>query len=485
VRNSGAIGHPNAVTGYSGHFAIWNGSSRIPAESPPSGVVPSAGGPAQYGPYGHTGYYRFLDHEGYPAIKPPWGVLSAIDLNAGNLVWQVPLGEYAELTARGVEFCTCHPTVGDNVFIPAAVASPTVTLTTSIGGLQVESGATVTIPSATLGVSGNALISGTVTGAGVLQVTGSGTTLAGTISGPTLSIQGTVTQNGPLSSVGSIGLSAGSLTPAGFPLTTAANFNVSATGRLVMTNAADSVDVLGNFSITTSASGTGSYTAGILLLRGGFTQSSGAVDNFAATGTHRTRFGGGAAQTVNIGTPGIGASAFHDVEFADPAGVTLTANGFAASGLTAVTAGVVGGASSIAQLGGGLQATYANWHVSQTFFHAAPTVYPDSLPGNVTLLAPWTLTKSFAVDSVLLISGGGVLDVGGHHLAAGNILQGDRLVMHSPADTVDARQSLVVTSAVSGAGDLTDGLLIVRALLTQSGNATSFRPSRPTRITPS
>jgi quinoprotein glucose dehydrogenase len=52
--------------------------------------------------YTHKGYNRFLDPEGFPAIKPPWGLLIAIDLNRGEFVWQVPLGEYPELTARGV-----------------------------------------------------------------------------------------------------------------------------------------------------------------------------------------------------------------------------------------------------------------------------------------------------------------------------------------------------------------------------------------------
>lgn len=53
-------------------------------------------------PYTHTGYNRFTDQEGYPAAKPPWGTLSAIDLNRGELLWQVPLGEFPELTNRGV-----------------------------------------------------------------------------------------------------------------------------------------------------------------------------------------------------------------------------------------------------------------------------------------------------------------------------------------------------------------------------------------------
>lgn len=52
--------------------------------------------------YGFTGYPRFLDNEGYPANKPPWGTLNCIDLNTGKLLWKVPLGEYPELAAQGV-----------------------------------------------------------------------------------------------------------------------------------------------------------------------------------------------------------------------------------------------------------------------------------------------------------------------------------------------------------------------------------------------
>lgn len=52
-------------------------------------------------PYTTTGYNRFLDPDGYPAVKPPWGTLNAIDLNTGHIAWQVPLGELPELVARG------------------------------------------------------------------------------------------------------------------------------------------------------------------------------------------------------------------------------------------------------------------------------------------------------------------------------------------------------------------------------------------------
>jgi len=53
-------------------------------------------------PYTHTGYNRWLDTNGYPAVKPPWGTLNAINLNTGEFEWTVPLGEYPELTAKGI-----------------------------------------------------------------------------------------------------------------------------------------------------------------------------------------------------------------------------------------------------------------------------------------------------------------------------------------------------------------------------------------------
>ena len=54
-------------------------------------------------PYVMTGYNRFVDKDGYPGIKPPWGTLNAVDLKSGKLLWKVPLGEYAELMKRGMK----------------------------------------------------------------------------------------------------------------------------------------------------------------------------------------------------------------------------------------------------------------------------------------------------------------------------------------------------------------------------------------------
>lgn len=49
-----------------------------------------------------AGYRDFVDAEYYPAIKPPWGTLTAIDFVSGKIRWQIPLGEYAALTERGI-----------------------------------------------------------------------------------------------------------------------------------------------------------------------------------------------------------------------------------------------------------------------------------------------------------------------------------------------------------------------------------------------
>ncbi|WP_149242949.1 PQQ-binding-like beta-propeller repeat protein [Dyadobacter sp. 32] len=69
-------------------------------------------------PYNHTGYNRWYDRNGYPISNPPWGTLTAVDMNTGQHRWQIPLGEYPELTKKGIP-----PTGTDNYGGPLVTGS--------------------------------------------------------------------------------------------------------------------------------------------------------------------------------------------------------------------------------------------------------------------------------------------------------------------------------------------------------------------------
>jgi quinoprotein glucose dehydrogenase len=67
---------------------------------------------------------KFLTKEGYPGVKPPWGHLSAIDLNTGRVLWRQTIGDYPELKAKGIHagsenFGAPVVTAGGLVFIAA------------------------------------------------------------------------------------------------------------------------------------------------------------------------------------------------------------------------------------------------------------------------------------------------------------------------------------------------------------------------------
>ena len=53
--------------------------------------------------YDYKSNFKLLvDEDGYPGSKPPWGTLTALDLNTGKIIWQVPFGEYSELSKKGI-----------------------------------------------------------------------------------------------------------------------------------------------------------------------------------------------------------------------------------------------------------------------------------------------------------------------------------------------------------------------------------------------
>ncbi len=81
--------------------------------------------PAYYQiPFREGSSRKFLSREGYPGVKPPWGHLTAINLNTGKVLWKQTIGDYPELRAKGIHagsenFGAPVVTAGGVVFIAA------------------------------------------------------------------------------------------------------------------------------------------------------------------------------------------------------------------------------------------------------------------------------------------------------------------------------------------------------------------------------
>ncbi|MEM1248095.1 MAG: PQQ-binding-like beta-propeller repeat protein [Acidobacteriota bacterium] len=54
-------------------------------------------------PYALVAFQRLANDEGLPLIEPPWGTLSAIDLNRGEIVWSVPHGDLETVDRKLLE----------------------------------------------------------------------------------------------------------------------------------------------------------------------------------------------------------------------------------------------------------------------------------------------------------------------------------------------------------------------------------------------
>ena len=75
-------------------FILGLEKKEVAAVATPTAKVP-------YIPFTSTGYNKFLDSKGHPAITPPWGTLHAVNLNTGEYLWQIPFGDEPNLNATG------------------------------------------------------------------------------------------------------------------------------------------------------------------------------------------------------------------------------------------------------------------------------------------------------------------------------------------------------------------------------------------------
>jgi hypothetical protein len=350
------------------------------------------------------------------------------------------------------------PTSSDNVFIPAGATSPTVTTFEQVGDLAIESGAQLTLGAVVFSVNGNATLDGTVAGTGNLNLIGTGRTLRGNATVNNVTVNGTYTLAGPTTLDGRLEI-AGVLTIGGQTLVVDSTFRTSLNGQLVMTNAADSVDVSRDITFNGNVT-SGTLTNGILVARGGFFQSSGAADNFVAAAPHRVRFAGSATQIVQFSDPGT--SRFGNVEFNNAAGVDVISN-VAVAGSAVVLQGLVGDFGTTAIIGGNLASASANWSFGTTNFTGTPILFPDTITGNVMFQNGATLTDPFTVGGSLTVFSG-LLDVNGQSLTVGTSLQltgTGQLHMASPTDSVDVN-GFGMNTSTSGAGHYVTGVLIVR-----------------------
>ena len=85
------------------------------------------------------GYQHLQDPQNYPGCKPPWGKLVCVDLNTGHIAWQVPAGEYPELTAKGIPK-TGTPTMGGPAVTGSGLVFLSGTCDPTIGAYDADNG---------------------------------------------------------------------------------------------------------------------------------------------------------------------------------------------------------------------------------------------------------------------------------------------------------------------------------------------------------
>ncbi len=232
------------------------------------------------------------------------------------------------------------PTVVDDATVGIGTPNlPKLSVSTGINNLTIQSGAIVDLDTTVLVVGGNLDNSGNiigVTGTAGMSIVGVGKTLKGSI-GVDVALAGDYTLNGPASIYGLTvtgGSGSGTLVLNGNQLAVTTNFSTANNGTITMNNAADQLTV-GGSAFWLGGDENGKLTDGVLQVAGDFAQFAlSSTTSFAASGKHKTVLSSATAQTVDFGSPGLGAAGSHfqvlDLSGAS-GGVSLTVNSIADS----------------------------------------------------------------------------------------------------------------------------------------------------------
>ncbi|MDX1745558.1 MAG: Ig-like domain-containing protein, partial [Halobacteriales archaeon] len=232
------------------------------------------------------------------------------------------------------------PSPTDHVYIPVQEYPPVIGGTVTVADLLVDDGADLQIQDGgVLNATGDVSAGNTISGNGELHLSGSGTTLRGSV--PTLVVLGEVALLGQVLATGSIVVE-GSLDFGGHVVEVDGNFTTQGVGIIDMTSG-------GYLLVRGDAQFGGGGTDG--LLSSGGTEFHGnfvatGARSFAASGGHYTAFDGSAPQTVSMDMPGASGQRFNTIDFGpnNPSftSVTLLSN-IHASGFVDVFAGTVDG----------------------------------------------------------------------------------------------------------------------------------------------
>ncbi len=274
---------------------------------------------------------------------------------------------------------------------------------------------------------------------------------------------GTFDLNEHIMTVGSVNLWSTTLKINGGQLLVDGNFNFGTTssysrGYLQMTNENDYVLVGGNFYDRAYYSQSGKLTAGVLEVKGNFTQVVYySENNFYSTGTHKTIFSGNVKQTVSFANL---VSRFNVVEILNTSeeGVVFS---------TPVTIDTV--------IDNGCNVTFANGERAGWTLEGDETVEGDLFLARGTLDLngnKLTVTGNLIHSGGTILVNGGTLEVQGdyriqaksgtNYVASSGILN-----MTNEADTVKVLGDFIMQSTASHSGKLTAGTLEIGGDLTQ------------------